>query len=92
MKVKYVALHDLAPSSGFSYKTEQPFTPLMSLVMRLVSVCLSLSEHVLTNSPELLLKGDTESIHHDVSLLLPLLLLLQLMQTNALCYKTLKDK
>lgn len=64
----------------------------MSLVMRLVSVCLSLSEDVLTDSPELLLKGDPESIHHDVSLLLPLLLLLQLMQTNALCYKTLKDK
>jgi len=52
----------------------------MSLVMQLVSVCLCLSEHVLTDSPELLLKGNTESIHHNVSLLLPLLLLLQLMQ------------
>jgi len=90
MKVKYVAAcDDLAPSSCFSYKTEQHFTPLMSLVMQLVSVCLGLSEHVLTDSPELLLKGNTESIHHNVSLLLPLLLLLQLMQKNKLCYKTL---
>lgn len=82
MKVKYVTRHDFP----------QPFTSLMPLVMRLVSVGLSLSEHVLTDSPKLLLKSDAESIHHDVSLLLPLLLLLQLMQTNALYYKTLKDK